>query len=78
MAACGSLLVGLKDGAITGFVWWLEKWGFSVTSFSKPSEVVEVLEPKLLMGVAVYVVRTRLDLLLQLRLLPVLLRLQRN
>ncbi len=77
MAACGSLLVGLKDGAITGFVWWLEKWGFSVTSFSKPSEVVEVLEPNLL-WVVVFFVRTRLDLLLQLRLLPVLLRLQRN
>jgi len=37
-----------------------------------------VLEPRLLRGVVVFVVRTRLDLLLQLRLLPVLLRLRRN
>lgn len=69
MAACGPLLVGLKDCAITGFVWRLKKWGFSVTSFSKPNEVleevVEGMEPTLLRGVAVYVVRTRLDLLLQ-------------
>ncbi len=36
-----------------------------------------MLEPKLLWVVVVFV-RTRLDLLLQLRLLPVLLRLQRN
>ncbi len=37
-----------------------------------------MLEPNLLQWVAVYVVRTRLDLLLQLRLLPVSLRSQRN
>lgn len=56
---------GLKDCVITGFVGWFKKWEFSVMSFSKPNEVAEALEPKLLKRVAVYVVRTRPDLLLQ-------------
>ena len=40
--------------------------------------VADILEPKLLKGVAVYVVRTRLGLLWRLRRLRVLLRLQLN
>jgi hypothetical protein len=55
-----------------------KKWGFSVTSLSKPKEVVGVPEPMLLTEVAVYVVRTQSDLPLQRRRLRVLLRLQRN
>jgi len=42
-----------------------------------PNEVAEGLEPKLLEGLAVSF-RTQPELLLRLRLLPVLLRLQRN
>ena len=62
----GSLtVVGLKDTAITGFSEMVKKMGIFRLRVFLSTEVAEALEPKLLKGVAVYVVRTRPDLLLQ-------------
>ena len=54
-----------------------KKGDFRLRRF-KSNEVAGVLEPMLLRGVVVYVVRMRSDLLSLLRRLPVLLRSQRN
>jgi hypothetical protein len=55
----------LRNKRVSGVV---KKMGISRLRRSKPNEVAvvaDMLEPKLLKGVAVYVVRTRPDLLLQ-------------